>query len=151
MSTTPTTTFAKASDLGGGSYFKPADHMTDLALLVEPKRIDKDVPSTYNGQTRKRDEVTADITVFKTQESLDRGEPSEVLKSVKVVHGMLTSSLEKVMGGAMLGIVRKIPTQAGAGYAFRDVEADAEAKVGTFYAKREQAAAEAVAEAPSFD
>lgn len=145
-----TNPFAKASDLGGGSYFKPADHMTDLALLVEPKRVDKDVASTYNGVTRNRDEVTADITIFKTQESLDKGEPSEVLKSVKVVHGMLTSSLEKVMNGAMLGIVRKIPTQAGSGYAFRDVEADAEAKVANFYTARESAAAAAVAEAPSF-
>lgn len=147
--------FKKASDLGGGAFFKPADHMTDLALLIEPKRIDKDVDSTYQGTTRVRDEVTADITVFKTQESLDKGEPTEVLKAVKVVHGMLTSSLEKVLAdgpnGAMLGIVRKIPTKAGSGYAFRDPEADAEGKVFTFYTKRESEAAEAVAEAPSFE
>lgn len=148
MSTTP---FAKASDLGGGAYFKPADHMTALALLVEPKRIDKDVESTYQGTTRLRDEVVADITVFKTQESLDKGEPSEVLKSVKVVHGMLTGSLEKVMGGAMLGIVRKIPTKGGSGYAFRDVEGSHEALVANYFTQREAAAAEAVAEAPSFD
>lgn len=148
MTATP---FAKASDLGGGTFFKPGEHMTDLALLVEPKRIDKGVKSTYNNVVRERDEVTADVTVFKTQESLDKGEPSDVLKSVKVTHGMLTSSLEKVMGGAMLGIVRKIPTQAGSGYAFRDVEGDAEAKVFAYYTKRESAAAEAVADAPDFD
>lgn len=148
MSTTP---FAKASDLGGGSFFKPADHMTALALLVEPKRIDKNVESTYQGTTRLRDEVTADITVFKTQEALEKGEPNEVLKSVKVAHGMLTGSLEKVMGGAMLGIVRKVPTKSGSGYAFRDVESDHEALVANYYTQREAAAAEAVAEAPSFD
>lgn len=145
------TPFAKASDLAGGSFFKPADHMTDLALLVEPKRIDKDVESTYNNVTRKRDEVVADVTVFKTQESLDRGEPTEVLKSVKIAHGMLTGSLEKVMGGAMLGVIRKVPTRNGSGYAFRDVEADAEAKVATYYANRESALAEAMDDAPEFD
>lgn len=148
MTTTP---FAKASDLAGGSYFKPADYMTALALLIEPKRIDKDVESTYNNQTRLRDEVIADITVFKTQESLDRGEPTEVLKSVKVVHGMLTGSLEKVMGGAMLGIIRKVPTKGGAGYAFRDVETAHEGLVATYYTKRESAAAEAMSDAPDFD
>lgn len=148
MTTSP---FAKASDLGGGAFFKPADHMTDLALLIEPKRIDRNVESTYQGTSRLRDEVTADITVFKTQESLDKGEPTEVLKSVKVVHGMLTGSLEKVIDGAMLGIIRKIPTKGGSGYAFRDPEADAEAKVANYYTQREAAAAEAVAEAPSFD
>ena len=48
--------FAKPSDFRGSGYFKPKDYMgTALALLIEPKRIDRNVPNTYKGKTRDRD------------------------------------------------------------------------------------------------
>ncbi|WP_432482553.1 hypothetical protein [Kineococcus esterisolvens] len=143
--------FAKASDFTGGAFFKPADHMNDLALLIEPKRIEKGVPNTYQGQTRIRDEVYADIAVFATSESLDKGEPTETLKNAKVVHGMLTSTLEQAMGQAMVSIVRKIPTKGGSGYVFRDTDASTEAKVADYYTKREAAIGEAMESVPDFD
>lgn len=146
-----TSPFARPSDLGGGAFFKPADHMNDLALLIEPKTIARDVPSTYQGATRQRDEVLSDITVFANQGNLDSGTPSEILKSVKVTHGMLTSTLEKILGEATVAVIRKIPTQAGAGFAFRDPSVEDEAKVVTYYEAREAAITEAVASAPSFD
>lgn len=139
--------FAKPSDYAGASFFKPAEHMTDLALLIEPKTIERGVPSTYNNQTRIRDEVIADISVFSNQGDLDNAKPSKVLKSTKIVHGMLTSTVEKILGGAMVATVQKIPTQAGSGYVFRDVDAGTEAKVGAYYTARSEAAAAA----PSFD
>jgi len=139
--------FAKPSDYAGASYFKPGDYMTALALLVEPKTIAKNVPSTYNNQVRNRDEVIADISVFANQADLDSATPSQVLKSTKVVHGMLTSTLEKILGGALAGVVSKTQTQAGSGYVFRDVTEDVEAKVETYYKNRSAAAAAA----PSFD
>lgn len=139
--------FAKPSDYAGASYFKPADFQTSLALLVEPKSVDKNVPSTYNNQVRNRDEVIADITIFDNQMDLDTGVPDKVLKSTKIVHGMLTSTAEKIIGGAFVATVTKIPTQAGAGFVFRDVDAETEAKVGAYFTARSEAAASA----PSFD
>ena len=142
-----TSPFAKPSDLGGNGVFKPGNRMNDLAILVEPKSIERQVPNTYKGVTKHRDEVIADVSIFGTQESLDKGEPTEIVKSQKFVHGMLTSSLERILGGAMVGIVRKIPTQNGEGYVFRDVEPEVEAQVGAYYTKR----AELENSAPSFE
>jgi hypothetical protein len=139
--------FAKPSDYAGNSFFKPKEHQTDLAILVEPKTIEKNVPSTYNGTTRVRDEVIADITVFSNQGALDNGQPSKIMKSCKVVHGMLTSTLEKILGGAMVATVTTTQTQAGSGYVFRDVDDQTEAKVGAYYTARSEAAASA----PSFE
>lgn len=139
--------FAKPSDYAGNSFFKPKEHQTDLAILVEPKTIEKNVPSTYNGTTRVRDEVIADITVFSNQGALDNGQPSKIMKSCKVVHGMLTSTLEKILGGAMVATVTTTQTQAGSGYVFRDVDDQTEAKVGAYYTARSAAAASA----PSFE
>lgn len=143
--------FAKPSDLTGGSFFKPGNHMNDLALLIEPKRLDRDVPNTYQSRTTNRDEVVCDITIFGTSESLEKGQPSEVLKNAKIVHGMLTKALSPIVGGAMVGVIRKIPTQAGSGYAFRDVDASVEAQVGNYFEQREAAVSEALASVPDFD
>jgi hypothetical protein len=145
--------FAKPSDVSGGTFFKPLDHMNDLALLMEPTHIVKGVANTYNGKTTLRDEVTADITVFATSEALEKGQPTAVIKGARVVHTMLTSTLERVMGGAMVAVVRKVPTQAGAGYAFRDVDWSTEAVVGDYFERREGAVDEARASGamPTFD
>lgn len=143
--------FAKPSDYRGGSFFKPKEHFTTLALLIEPKDIEKGVPNEYRGKTTLRDEVLADITVFRNQGEIDRGEPSEVMKSAKVVHGMLTSTLEKILGGAMVATVTEIETQNGSGYVFRDVDSETEAAVGAYYDKREAAIEEALNDVPDFE
>ncbi|MDH6462035.1 hypothetical protein M2302_002210 [Micromonospora sp. A200] len=143
--------FSKPSDFAGGSIFKPGEHMNDLALLVEPKKVQKAVPHTYNGVTKTRDEVTADVTVFGNSEALEKGEPTKVLKGVRLVHFMLADTAEKAIGGAFVGVVRKVPTQAGSGYAFRDVDATTEGQVGNYYTNREAAINAALADVPSFD
>lgn len=145
--------FAKPSDVSGGTFFKPAEHMNDLALLIEPTAIVKGVENTYQGRTTLRDEVSADITVFATSEALEKGEPSVVMKGARVVHAMLTSTLERVMGGAMVAVVRKIPTRSGSGFAFRDVEWETEAAVGAYFEQREATVDQARASGamPSFD
>ncbi|MEU7905903.1 hypothetical protein [Actinoplanes sp. NPDC049118] len=127
--------------------------MTDVALLIEPTKIDKGVPNTYQGETTLRDEVTADVTIFATAESLDRGTPSEVIKGAKVVHGMLTSTLERLIGTPMVAVVRRVPTRRGSGFAFRDVEPSIEAAVAAFYEQREAAVTAALSsgDMPSFD
>lgn len=141
--------FAKPSDYAGASYFKPANHMNDLALLIEPKTIDRNVESTFNNQTRLRDEVIADISVFSNQAALESGEPTTIMKSTKVVHGMLTSTLEKILGGAMVATVTKIQTQAGSGFVWRDetITPEVTAQIEAYYNAR----SEATAAAPSFE
>lgn len=139
--------FAKPSDYAGASFFKPKEHQTALALLIEPKTIERGVPSTYNNQTRVRDEVIADISVFDNQHDLQTATPSKILKSTKITHGMLTSTVEKILGGAMVATVTTTATQAGNGYVFRDVDPATEAAVASYYTARSEAAASA----PSFD
>lgn len=148
-----TSPFARPSEYAGGSYFKVQDHMTDLALMVEPTRTDRDVPNTYNGITKNRDEVTATVTIFANSESLQKGEPTAIEKDSKFVHGMLTSTLSKLVDnkGVLVGVIRKIPTKNGSGYAFRDVTPDVEAQVANYYTARESAVTEALASVPSFD
>lgn len=144
--------FAKPSDFQGGAFFKPGDHMSDLALLFEPKKIDKDVRSSYQGAERIRDEVTADVTVFGTQESIDNQTPTAIMQGVRVTHGMVTGTLERNIGSAMVAVVRRVPTAKGSGFALRDVENPANIeKIGGYYTAREAAIAEAAASAPSFD
>jgi hypothetical protein len=142
-----TSPFKKPSDLSGSSFFKPKEYQTALALLVEPKSIDKDVPNEYKGKTTLRDEIIADVTVFNLSESLEKGEPDEVIKSTRITHSMLTGTLSKMIGDPLIGIVRLIDTKAGSGYAFRDVEGEAQDQLIAYYTKREEAAEAA----PSFD
>lgn len=144
---------ARPSAYTGGEFFKPADHMNDIALLVEPKRIDRGVENTYNDKTTLRDEVYADITVFATSEAVETRRPTTVLENARVVHGMLTDLLAQILGSAMVAIVRKIPTRKGQGYAFRDVDPDIEAAVTAYLDGRERAVAAAISsgDMPSFN
>lgn len=146
--------FADISTLSGSAFFKPADHMHAVALLVEPKRIDKNVRSSYQGKERVRDEAVATITVFKTNEAVDTGQPTEVLSDVKVSQTMLVSTIERLLdtGQITLGVIRKVPTQNGSGYAFRPVESqDIAKKVVAYYEAREAALTAATESAPSFE
>lgn len=145
--------FGKASDFAGGSFFKPAEHMNDIALLIEPKSIEKNVASTYQNQTRHRDEVLCDITTFATVESVESKTPTTIQKDVKIAHGMLTSTLERNgMGNPFAGILRKVPTKGGSGYVFRDIENGEYIQALTdYYTEREAAVEAALADAPGFD
>ena len=146
------TTFARPSQFAGGSYFKPLEHMLDVALLIEPTSVDREVPNTYKGETKNRDEVTSDITVFKTAEALEKGEPSEVIKGCRVVHGMLTSTLDKAIGQPVPARLEKISTRTGgSGYVFRDLSADIEQKLAAYYQSREAAIDAAMDDVPDFD
>lgn len=143
--------FVKPSEVARGEFFKPANHMNDLALLIEAKRIDRNVPNEYKGVIKPRDEVTADITIFGTSESLERGKPTKVLKDAVVTHAGLTSRLEQAIGAAFLGLVRKQQMLNGSGYVFEDCNATVEGQVAEYYTKREAAITAALADAPDFD
>jgi hypothetical protein len=143
--------FKKPSEYKSGAFFKPADHMNDIAILVEPKVVQYNVENEYNGQKRTRDEVNADLTFFGTSEALDKGEPTLIVKNSTIVHGMLTGTAAKLIDEAMVAQVHKVPTKMGSGYAWRDVAPEIEAKVANYFTTREAKLAEAIADAPSFE
>lgn len=142
---------SRASDLAGGTYFKPADHSSALALLVEPLRLDKDVPYQPFDKTAPmstRDELTANLTIFPNQDAVDGKVEPVILKGAVFTHSMLVGSLSKIIGDAMIGVIRRVPTKAGSGYAFRDADPGTDAKVTAYYEGRDAAVAAAIAEAP---
>lgn len=126
--------------------------MNDLAILVEPKRVDRDVSyTTFDKKPGTRDECTADITIFGNSGSLEKGEPTEVIKSAKVVHGMLVDTLGKIIDQATVATLAKVATKNGSGYVWRDASAENAAYVEAYFEKRDAAIAAAIADAPDFD
>lgn len=65
---------AKKDAIGGNlpPFFKPENHGSDLALLIEPLGVREGVPGKFGP----RDHVRAKVSAFRTQESLDKGQPS---------------------------------------------------------------------------
>ena len=143
--------FKKPGELGGGSFFSPKDYETALALIVEPKSVRKDVPNTYNGVTKQRDEVSCDITVFRSSEELDGQAQPHVEKDVVVHHTALANAAQKAMGEQMAALVRKLSGKTGTPYyAFVDLDPSVEAKVVAWFEAREAAMAAALADVPDF-
>lgn len=66
-----------SKDSIGGSlppFFKPEEFGGDLALIFEPLSVRENVPGKYGD----RDHVRTKVTSFRTQEALDKKEPSSV-------------------------------------------------------------------------
>lgn len=144
---------ARPSQFAAGAYFKPAEHMQDIALLFEPTKVDKGVPNTYNGKTSLRDEVTTTVTVFRTSEALEKGSPSTILTGVRVVHNGLTNKLDGLVAdrGAMAGVIRKAATQAGGtAFVLDDLSDSVQSLIEAYYNTRNAEIEAAMAEAPDF-
>lgn len=142
-----TSPFTKPS-AGSGGFFKPADHVNDLALIVEPKSIKRDVPNEYQGKTTLRDELTCDITVFRNSQNVEQCAPHDVLKNVVVDKQVLTK--EATIGEVMLARVGK-PSGKNY-YAWLEVtDAAVEAACAAYFEKREGAIADALADVPDFE
>lgn len=128
----------KASDfVGGGGFFKNKEHLEDLALLIEPKSIRKDVPNEFEGRTSLRDELKADVSVFANQADVENKKPSQIHKGVTITGVLLTRDLEPLIGDGTIVTLDK--TQKGS-YCMRVPEADAEAAAEAYYEARNSAA-----------
>lgn len=134
----------------GGAFFKPADHVNDLILVIEGKRILRDQTHTFEGVTTKRDIAVADIAIFRDSAALASGEPSEILKDAQITNTILVADVESngwLDGGAGLAVIRK----AGRAYVYRDdFTAEAEEAATKWYEARNAAREEAKADMPSF-
>lgn len=88
---------AKKDSIGGGyaPFFKPENHGADLALIVEPISVRRNVPGNFG----ERDHIKAKVTSFRTQEALDKGIPSSE-DVVEINATNLTKDLLEVMDDA---------------------------------------------------
>lgn len=147
-------TLSRPSEHTRSGFLKAKEHLTDLALLIEPKSIRKDVPQTFNNAPAgTKDEVIADVTVFADQRALDSGTPTRVLKGIVIKYPYITEKLEPIIpDGAQVGRVVMTSLKSGNTAAnLQDVDDDAWGKVSAYYEGREQAVAAALDSAPSFD
>lgn len=141
-------TFEKPT--GGGVFFKAKEHLNDLAILLEPKRILKDQPNEFEGVKSLRDEVVADVTIFRDQASLDKREPSEVMQNAIITGKALTGDVEK---NGWIGKVALVTVaQPKRAYVWRTPEVEGvEEAVGEYYEKREAEVKANLEEVPDFD
>lgn len=138
----------------GSSYFKPEEHKTAFVLLVEPKSVQRDVPNTYAGVTKNRDEVTADVTIFQTKAALEAGTGVEV-KDMTVTHGGITNKLIRALGNddAVVGRLGKkqFEKSPAPAWVIDDELEDATFDlVSAYFEAREAAVQAALANVPSF-
>lgn len=128
----------KASDFaGGGGFFSNKEHLADLALLIEPKSIRKDVPNEYQGKTSLRDELKADVSVFANQADIEAKKPSQMLKGVTIVGVLVVRDLEPLIGG---GTIARLDMTAKGAYCLRPPAPSDEAAAEAYYEAREAAA-----------
>jgi hypothetical protein len=131
----------------GGDFFKAAEHMTDLAIVLEPKRIYTE-PDPFNpGQTREC--CTADIAIFRDSGDVEKAEPSEVMLDAKITGQLLVADINKEGWVGEVVLVTIETTKSGRGYVWRSVTfpgaQDAAAK---WFTERETARTEAAASFP---
>jgi hypothetical protein len=138
------------SDISGSAFFKPADYLDAVAILVEPILVEEDVRNEYNGVVNVRDEVTADLMIWSSLADFANDTPV-VLKRVKLTHSGLTRIAKKAVGGATIARVEEYTTKYRS-TGFRLAKPDAEAyrlAVEAFEHRRSQIEAVA-ASAPPF-
>lgn len=153
----------KSTDIAGGSsYFKPEEFKGAVALLVEPKSIARDVPNTFAGITKNRDEVTADVTVFNTQADLEAGNGIEHL-GMTITHSGIVNKIGNQIGESVVGRVgkKKFPKSPAPAWVIDpdNTEATVEGTpvddatfdlVAAYYEAREARLQAALASVPSF-
>lgn len=130
----------------GGRYFKPGDHATDVALLVEPKEFEADRPGKKYGP---KDAIHADVTYFGSHNELDEGKGVEEYGTI--IQGVaLVRDLKPLIGKATVAVITKVPTDNGSAWVWRQPSQDVIEKV-VAYAKERDAALEAAKdEMPDF-
>lgn len=140
-----------------GGYFKPKDHGQDKAYLIEPKSWRHNATNEYKGKPTPRDEVIADIAIFKTSKSVSSSTPDEVLENVCFTNAGLTSPLKDMLeqgdeNPAWVFQLEQAEMGNGRGWVFRDVDDDElRTAVETYYNNRNATRENAAASMPSFD
>lgn len=135
----------------GGGWFKPDKEMTEhAAFLVEVNDFTPQRPTDYGP----KDSALVDLTIFHTEESLDAGEPDEIIKGTRIEQTVLARDLKPLVGGATIVTLAQVPPKKPGGYpawVWRQTSASIKKKVIAYAEAREAAVEDAVADAPDFD
>lgn len=138
-------------------FFKPENYAADLALILEPRMVRENVPGAFGP----KDQVTAHLTVFRNQASLDKGEPSSV-GDVCINATILTRDLKRVYEDAakdgdsrpaVIAVLGRYKPKGGGNesWVFRAPRDDDYDKAVAYYNKREEGLKAKIAAVPSFD
>lgn len=133
-----------------GGWFKPDEHVNDVAILIEVTGFERQRPTDYGP----KDSAITTSTFFATQEELDAGTPTDVVKGLRYEQTYLASDLAGLIGEATIVVLgQSQPKKAGQkpAWVWRQPTNENKAKVIAYGEAREAAKAEAIASAPSFD
>ena len=134
---------------GGGGYFKPAEHASTHAILIEFKGQNPVAPHPFKDKPNTpptRHEVYADLTFFATPEHLDAGKPSSFITNATIVNQQLVADLSVMEPGAcdVKGLIRG--TKGNNPWLWQSKEGEIVDKVEAYYDAREAEKAAAAKE-----
>ena len=133
----------------GGDFLKPADHQNAMAILLEPTKILRDQPGKFGS----RDILVADVTVFKTKDTVEGTEAPLVLQAQKITGKVLVEDHEDKVGKeATVGRFVALPNSKGTHpiWAIRPVDQAVFERVAAYVAAREKALTEAMDDEPDW-
>jgi hypothetical protein len=134
----------------GVGWFKPAEHATDVAILVEVLGFDRQRPTPHGPKNSAR----CNITYFATQADLDAGQPSGVDQGMRVEQTVLARDLESLVGKATINTVVQVPSKTPGSrpaWVWRAVAKSVKDSVVAYAKGREAAAQAAIDAAPGFE
>lgn len=132
----------------GGAFFKGDDYASAIALLLEVKRLELQLPTNYGP----KDTITADITAFATVDDIVSGNAT-VTRGVKIQQVDLARKLADHVGEAVVVTVVKLEPTAklpNGAWVWRQVDGDIVSKVVAYTEVLEAAEAAALDEVPDF-
>ena len=137
--------FAQLPAIGG--FYKASDHATDVAILIEPIRFERDRPSQYGP----KDSIHADMTFFDSAGNLEAGIGD--FHGGMIIQGAgLVPHLEGLVGQAVVVKQGRGKPKAGqnAPWIWERVAPKVQAKVGAYVDKRDAERAAAADAMPDF-
>ena len=107
-----------------GKFFKPRTYVNAVAILVKYLDWYHDADNQYQGKSQPRDVVQATVTVFETAESLDAGEPTEILDPGLLTHVGLTNAVMRAPEELAVLVRKQRSSTPGNSdwYGFQDIE-----------------------------
>lgn len=135
---------------GGGGWFKPADNVDALAIMIEVKGFDRQRP-TPNGP---KDSALCDVTVFMTEAALENGTPDTISVGQRIEQTVLARDLASLVNSATIVTVTQIEAKKAGqrpAWVWRPASGAAKAKVMAYYQVREAAVAAALESVPDFE
>lgn len=132
-----------------GGFFKPEDAQNYAAMLVEPTSLERQRPGSFGP----KDAIHADVTVFATQADLEAGVPSGVNPGMIIQGIALVRDLESVIGSGVVVECNQAKTHKPGqkpAWIWSSISPLASLQVADYAAKRDEATAAALADAPSW-